>query len=87
MTDLKQTRAATPPPPSKSFLPEAATSEPVKAANNMRGRKEIMMSFNVPAEWHSAFKTTASMRGISMRELLFEISNKQLNIKVPPSKK
>lgn len=70
-----KTRANVAPPPRKqnmSFLPSSATAEAVQPADNMKDKREIMMSFNMPIEWHSRFKMTAASRGIKMRELLME---------------
>jgi hypothetical protein len=55
-----------------SYLSEAQQEKPVKAANNMKDGKDIMMSFNMPVAWHSRFKMTAASRNMKMRELLME---------------
>lgn len=64
-------KAITPPPPpkNKEFLPERQ----VQAADNMKRKKEVMMSFNMPTDWHVRFKTTAVMKGLSMKDLLIEV--------------
>ena len=70
MTQAKKTRAAVPPPKSKSFLPE---TKAVQAANNMKDKREIGMTFNMPPAWHAEFKITATMDGYKdMKALLIE---------------
>lgn len=69
----KASRANIAPPKAKtpaSFLP--VTEEPVGASKNMSGSKIVMMSFNMPFDWHTRFKTTAASRGLSMKDLLVE---------------
>lgn len=34
--------------------------------------KLVGMTFNMPLEWHTEFKVTATHRGLSMKELLEE---------------
>lgn len=69
--DTSKTRANVPPPPKKkSFLPSAG--ETVSAANNMKQGDIAPMTFNMPREWHTEFKTTAVIHGMNMKELLME---------------
>lgn len=63
------TRAAVPPPKKKGFLPE---QKPAEAANNMKGESLAPMTFNMPRDWHTEFKTTAVLQGMNMKELLIE---------------
>lgn len=67
MTESK-TRAAVPPPKRKSFLPD--TKMVVAPANNMNGERIAPMTFNMPRDWHTEFKTTAVLHGMNMKELL-----------------
>lgn len=60
------------PAPRKSFLPEPATAAPVGAADNMKGEDMASMTFVMPRDWHTRFKMTAALRGISMKDLLVE---------------
>jgi hypothetical protein len=70
MTQAKKTRAAVPPPKQKSFLPDTKAVQP---ANNMKEKKEVPMTFNMPKDWHTEFKTTSIIHGYgSMKEFLFE---------------
>lgn len=62
-----KTRAVVPPPKKKGFLPEQAE---VKPANNMKGEKLADMTFKMPRDWHTEFKTTATLNGMNMKELL-----------------
>ncbi|MDE4297109.1 hypothetical protein PXK56_18130 [Phaeobacter gallaeciensis] len=66
MSEAK-TRAAVPPPKKKGFLPDTKAAE---AANNMKGEKLAPMTFNMPRDWHTEFKTTAVLNGMNMKELL-----------------
>lgn len=34
--------------------------------------QKIGMTFNMPKDWHTTFKMTATMNGMNMTELLFE---------------
>lgn len=34
---------------------------------------QVGMTFNMPKSWHTEFKTTASSRGMSMRDFLMEV--------------
>jgi hypothetical protein len=40
------------------------------ASDNFGSERLIGMTFNMPKDWHTEFKTRAVMEGISMRELL-----------------
>ena len=64
-----KTRAQVPPPRSK-FLPEDLT--PVKAADNMKADRLVPMTFNMPVQWHTQFKMTATLHQMNMKELLIE---------------
>ena len=64
----KKTRAAVP-PPRQNFLPEIV---PVSAANNMKGERLAPMTFNMPRDWHTKFKMTATANGMNMKDLLLE---------------
>lgn len=64
----KTTRAAVP-PPRKNFLPDTDT---VSAANNMKGERLAPMTFNMPRDWHTKFKMTATAHGMNMKDLLLE---------------
>lgn len=63
-----RTRAAVP-PPKKSFLPDTKRVQP---ANNMKDERLAPMTFNMPKDWHVEFKTTATLNGMNMKELLIE---------------
>jgi hypothetical protein len=63
---MSKTRAAVP-PPRKSFLPETVE---VEASDNMKAEKLAPMTFNMPRDWHTEFKTTAVLHGMNMKELL-----------------
>ena len=68
----KKTRANVPTPPSarRGFLTSVDyVPEPV---NNMKGEKLAPMTFNMPRNWHTDFKTTATLHGMNMKELLME---------------
>lgn len=72
MSDEKTTRANVPAPPKSkrtSFLPDNAPSAP---ADNMRGEKQVSMTFNMDLAWHREFKATAAMHGVSMKDLLIQ---------------
>lgn len=64
---MSKTRAAVPPPKQKSFLPD---TKMVEAADNMKGEKLADMTFKMPRDWHTEFKTTAVLNGMNMKELL-----------------
>lgn len=66
MTDSKS-RAKIPPRPAP-FLPKDVAGTP--AANNMSGERLAPMTFNMPKEWHTRFKTTAVIHDMSMKDLL-----------------
>lgn len=66
-----KTRAAVP-APRKGFLPETTV---VQAADNMSGDRLAPMTFNMPRDWHTEFKTTAVVNNMSMKELLIEAFN------------
>lgn len=63
----EKTRALVP-PPRKKFLPEDLT--PVRAADNMKGTRLVPMTFNMPVDWHTNFKMTATLHQMNMKELL-----------------
>lgn len=63
----EKTRANVPPPRSR-FLPEDL--RPVKPADNMKGAKIVPMTFNMPVDWHTHFKMTATLHQMNMKELL-----------------
>jgi len=69
MSETKQTRAAVP-PPRKSFLPDPVVATPVGAADNMKAERLAPMTFNMPRDWHTRFKMTATAHGMNMKELL-----------------
>jgi hypothetical protein len=69
MNQDKKTRAAVPPPRKKGFLPSTVE---VGASNNMKGDRIAPMTFNMPRDWHTEFKTTAVVHGVSMKDLLTE---------------
>lgn len=64
----KKTRAAVP-PPRQNFLPDSIA---VSAANNMKAERLAPMTFNMPREWHTKFKMTATAHGMNMKDLLLE---------------
>lgn len=65
----EKTRAQVP-PPRKKFLPDDMT--PVPAADNMRADRLVPMTFNMPVDWHTHFKMTATRHQMNMKELLIE---------------
>lgn len=70
-TSEQSTRANVPAPPRKStFLPEGVAVVP--AANNMNGERLAPMTFNMPRDWHTRFKMTATAHGMNMKDLLTE---------------
>lgn len=75
MSDAK-TRAQVAPPPSKNtampFIPDSASQEPARAANNLKDKNQTMLSLNMPNHWHKRFKMTAASQGLTMREFLME---------------
>lgn len=64
-----KTRANVPAPKRKGFLPETAVVQP---AQNMSGERLAPMTFNMPRDWHIEFKTTATLNGMNMKELLID---------------
>jgi hypothetical protein len=68
MSAEKTTRAAVPPPP-RQFLPNIDAPLP---ASNMRAEDIAPMTFNMPRDWHTRFKMTATAYGMNMKELLLE---------------
>jgi hypothetical protein len=64
------TRAEIAAPRRKNFLPELP--EAPAPANNMRSEHLAPMTFNMPRGWHTRFKMTATMHGISMKDLLLQ---------------
>jgi len=58
----------------KSFLGAASALKPT-AADNMKQKKIVSMTFNMPEYWHREFKMHATQRGMSMRDFLVEIFN------------
>lgn len=47
------------------------TADKVNAASENFGTERLVgMTFNMPKDWHTEFKTRAVIEGISMRELL-----------------
>lgn len=49
-----------------------ASPDAVKANENFKKEKDVGMTFIMPREWHTEFKVTASMEGMSMRDLLIQ---------------
>lgn len=47
-----------------------SAAEANQAADNFASERLIGMTFNMPKDWHTEFKTTAVVEGVSMRELL-----------------
>lgn len=45
------------------------------AADNFATERLVGMTFNMPRDWHTEFKTRAVTEGISMRELLVRSFN------------
>lgn len=70
MSENPKTRANIAPPKRRSSLPENVPAP--QAANNMRGDRIAPMTFNMPRDWHTEFKTTAVLHGMNMKELLVE---------------
>lgn len=58
------------PAPKRKTLPSAPQADLV--SDNMQDERLAPMTFNMPRDWHTRFKMTAAMRGISMKELLVE---------------
>lgn len=72
-SETKSKTRANVPPPRKSFLPEPPAAAPVVgAANNMKGERLAPMTFNMPREWHTRFKMTATAHGMDMKQLLIQ---------------
>jgi hypothetical protein len=71
MTEQK-TRASVAPPPKKgsTFLPQTMAPTKVDAADNMKTKTHIGMTFNMPQDWHHEFKMAATINRVSMHELL-----------------
>lgn len=70
MTKPEQnTRAAVPAPKRKSgtLPPPPPVAKP---ADNMKGERLAPMTFNMPRDWHTRFKVTATTEGLNMKELL-----------------
>lgn len=57
-------------PARASFL--GVIDAPTMAADNMSATKTADMTFKMPPAWHSEFKATAAIHGMSMKELLVE---------------
>ncbi len=66
----KPTRARVPRPPARGFLPRNVVK--VTPADNMNAERLAPMTFNMPRDWHTEFKMTSTVYGISMKELLIE---------------
>jgi G:T-mismatch repair DNA endonuclease (very short patch repair protein) len=67
----KKTRANVPAPKSnRKFMPE--TINRGRAADNMNADRLAPMTFNMPRDWHTEFKTSAVLHGMSMKDLLIE---------------
>lgn len=67
---MSKTRAAVPPPKKKGFIPDSL--KVTEAARNMKGDRLAPMTFNMPKDWHTEFKTAAVLQDMSMKELLVE---------------
>ena len=88
MTDDKPTRATPIRPPRSSFLGAGAMA-PTVPADNMSGQPMVSMTFVMPRDWHTRFKATAAMRGVSMKDLLieaFDIWEREQRAKLEPAK-
>lgn len=47
-----------------------SSTEVNQAADNFAAERLVGMTFNMPRDWHTEFKTRSVQEGISMRELL-----------------
>lgn len=72
----------------------ATTPKKVKATKNFKAaddeNKDAGMTFVMPREWHTEFKVTATMEGMSMRDLLiqsFEAWKREQYLKAQEAKK
>lgn len=54
------------------FLADIEMPTMVPAPDNMKAEKTADMTFRMDPKWHSRFKATAALHGMSMKELLVE---------------
>lgn len=66
MTENKS-RANVPSGPAPSLLKNVVGVAPAKSVS---GERLAPMTFNMPKEWHTRFKTTAVIHDMSMKDLL-----------------
>jgi hypothetical protein len=67
----KSTKAPVPPPPSKTRLMASAPPPTLIPDNLSRSGDDIQdMNFKVSADFHRRYKTTATIWGMSMKDLL-----------------